>query len=183
LDLEAQQAAVHGFVRQHGGAIFQTFVEIESGKRSDRPELAKALAAAKKAKAILLIANLDRLARNVAFVANLMEAGVDFVACDQSFANRLTVHILSAVAEDEAAGSERTKAALAAARARGMKLGSPHAKQTIAKARAARSAYARRANAGGQAVIADIKASGVASLGAWSGTFERPKDWRRSGLR
>jgi DNA invertase Pin-like site-specific DNA recombinase len=165
LGLEAQQSAVHGFVKQHGGAILQTFIEIESGKRSDRPELAKALAAAKKAKATLLIAKLDRLARNVAFVANLMEAGVDFVACDQPFANRLTVHILSAVAEDEARRiSERTKAALAAAKARGVKLGSPRAKQTIAKARAARSSYARKANAGTQAVIADIKASGVASL-------------------
>jgi DNA invertase Pin-like site-specific DNA recombinase len=80
LGLEAQQTAVNGFVKQHGGAILQTFIEVESGKRSDRPELAKALAGAKKAKATLLIAKLDRLARNVAFVANLMEAGVDCAA-------------------------------------------------------------------------------------------------------
>jgi DNA invertase Pin-like site-specific DNA recombinase len=165
LGLEAQQAAVQGFVKQHGGAIVQTFVEVESGKRSDRPELAKAMAAAKKGKATLLIAKLDRLARNVAFVANLMETGVDFVACDQPFANRLTVHILSAVAEDEARRiSERTKAALAAAKARGVKLGSPRARQTISSARAARSAYARKANAGTRAVIADIQSSGVTTL-------------------
>jgi DNA invertase Pin-like site-specific DNA recombinase len=165
LGLDAQQFAVDSFVKQHGGAILQTFIEVESGKRSDRPELAKALLATRKAKATLLIAKLDRLARNVAFVANLMEAGVDFVACDQPFANRLTVHILSAVAEDEARRiSERTKAALAAARARGVKLGSPRARQTVAKARAARSAYAHKANAGALAVINDIKASGVISL-------------------
>jgi DNA invertase Pin-like site-specific DNA recombinase len=93
---------------------------------SDRPALAKALAAARKGKATLLIAKLDRLARNVAFIATKMEAGVDFVACDQPFASRLTLHILAAVAEDEARRiSERTKAALAAAKARGKKLGSP----------------------------------------------------------
>jgi DNA invertase Pin-like site-specific DNA recombinase len=165
LGLEAQQAAVNGFVKQHGGVILQTFVEVESGKRSDRPELAKALVAAKKAKATLLIAKLDRLARNVAFIANMMDADVEFVAVDQPFANRLTLHILAAVAEDEARRiSERTKAALAAAKARGVRLGSPRAKQTIAKARAARSAYARNANAGTRAVVADIQSSGVKTL-------------------
>jgi DNA invertase Pin-like site-specific DNA recombinase len=80
-----------------------SYVEVETGKRSsDRPELAKALCAARKAKATLLIAKLDRLARNVAFIANLMDAGVEFLACDQPFASRLTLHILAAVAEDEA---------------------------------------------------------------------------------
>src|SRR5581483_10028207 len=122
LGLEAQRAAVEAFARQHGGTIMASYVEVETGKRSDRPELAKALAAARKAKATLLIAKLDRLARNVAFIAAMMEAGVEFVACDQPFASRLTLHILAAVAEDEARRiSERTKAALAAAKARGKK--------------------------------------------------------------
>ena len=102
LGLDAQRLAVEAFTRQHGGAIVASFVEVETGKRSDRPELAKALEAARKGKATLLIAKLDRLARNVAFIANLMDAGVDFLACDQPFASRLTLHILAAVAEDEA---------------------------------------------------------------------------------
>jgi DNA invertase Pin-like site-specific DNA recombinase len=141
LGVEAQRDAVESFVRQHGGAIVASFVEVETGKRSDRPELAKALEAARKAKATLLIAKLDQLARNVVFIANLMDAGVEFLACDQPFASRLTLHIL-AVAEDEARRiSERTKAALQAAKACGRKLGSPIAAKTIAKARAARSVY------------------------------------------
>jgi DNA invertase Pin-like site-specific DNA recombinase len=83
-----------------------------------------------------LIAKLDRLARNVAFIANLMDAGVAFVACDQPFASRLTLHILAAVAEDEVRRTgERTKAALTAAKARGRKLGSPVAAKTVATAK------------------------------------------------
>ncbi len=165
LGLEAQRAAVEAFARQHGGAIVASFVEVETGKRSDRPELAKALEAARKARATLLIAKLDRLARNVAFIANLMDAGVEFLACDQPFASRLTLHILAAVAEDEARRiSERTKAALQAAKARGRKLGSPIAAKTVAKARAARSAYAARANATTVAVIREIQTSGVQTL-------------------
>src|SRR5258708_31828286 len=108
------------------------------------PLPAKALGAARKGKAALLGAKLDRLARNVAFIAT-MDAGVDFVACGQPFASRLTLHILAAVAEDEARRiSERTKAALAAAKAKGKKLGSPIAAETVGKARAARSAYAAK---------------------------------------
>jgi DNA invertase Pin-like site-specific DNA recombinase len=167
LGLEAQQATVETFAKQQGGVILATYVEVESGKRSDRPELAKALGAARKGKATLLIAKLDRLARNVAFIATMMEAGVDFVACDQPFASRLTLHILAAVAEDEARRiSERTKAALAAAKARGAKLGSPTAIKTVGKARAARSAYAAKANETRRIVIRDIQASGVKTLAA-----------------
>ena len=123
--------------------------------------------AARKGKATLLIAKLDRLARNVAFIANLMDAGVEFLACDQPFASRLTLHILAAVAEDEARRiSERTKAALQAAKARGRKLGSPIVVKTIAKARAARSAYTTKANATTLAVIREVQASGVNKLAA-----------------
>jgi DNA invertase Pin-like site-specific DNA recombinase len=165
LGLEAQRAAVEAFARHHGGGIVACFVEVETGKRSDRPELAKALEAARKAKATLLIAKLDRLARNVAFIADLMDAGVEFLACDQPFASRLTLHILAAVAEDEARRiSERTKAALQAAKARGRKLGSPIAAKTVANARAARSAYAAKANEGTRAIVHDPQVRGVSGL-------------------
>lgn len=125
LGLEGQQAAVEAFAKQTGAEVLTGYTEIESGKRNDRPELAKALSHARRSKATLVVAKLDRLARNVAFLSALMESSVEFVACDNPHANRLTIHILAAVAEDEARRiSERTKAALAAAKARGTKLGS-----------------------------------------------------------
>ena len=99
-------------------------VEIESGKRNDRPKLAEALELCRLHGATLIIAKLDRLARNVAFISNLMESGVEFTAVDFPQANRLTVHILAAVAEHEREMiSKRTKDALAAPKARGVKLG------------------------------------------------------------
>jgi DNA invertase Pin-like site-specific DNA recombinase len=113
----------------------------------------------------LLIAKLDRLARKVHFISGMMEANVEFVAVDLPFANRLTIHILAAVAEDEAVRiSERTRAALKAAKRRGVKLGSPIAVKTIEAARAARSAYAAQSAAPTKIVIADIQAAGVKSL-------------------
>ena len=125
LGLEGQAAAVETFGRQAGKPIIARYVEVESGKRSDRPELARALAHARRGKATLCVAKLDRLARNVEFLARVMNSEVDFVACDNPAANRLTLHILAAVAEAVAkAISERTKAALQAAKARGVKLGS-----------------------------------------------------------
>ena len=124
LGLEAQREAIGRHSAATGRPVVAWYTEVESGRKSDRPELAKALAHARRGRAALVIAKLDRLARNVAFLANLMEAGVEFVACDQPSANRLTIHILAAVAEDEARRiSDRTKVALAAARARGVVLG------------------------------------------------------------
>jgi len=125
LGLEAQRTPVDRYLAGIEGAeLVYEFTEIESGRKKDRPELAAALWQCKKIGATLIIAKLDRLARNVHFISGLMESGVDFVACDNPQANRLVLPILAAVAEDEArAISQRTKAALAAAKARGVKLG------------------------------------------------------------
>jgi DNA invertase Pin-like site-specific DNA recombinase len=124
LGLEAQTAAVTNFVNGHG-KLLASYCEIESGKKSDRPELTKALAHARRSKAILVVAKMDRLSRNVAFLSALLESSVEFVAVDNPHANRLTVHILAAIAEHEAkATSIRTKEALQAAKARGTLLGS-----------------------------------------------------------
>jgi DNA invertase Pin-like site-specific DNA recombinase len=124
LGLDAQRAAVAGFVGAR--ELIAEFTEIESGKRADRPQLAAALELCRRQRAMLVIAKLDRLARNVAFIANLMEAGVEFTAVDMPSANKLTLHILAAVAEHEREMiSARTTAALAAARARGVRLGRP----------------------------------------------------------
>lgn len=124
LGLAAQQAAIEQHAAQQGREIIEIYVEAESGKLKDRPQLNAALAHCRRAKATLLIAKLDRLARNVAFVSALMETGTDFVAVDAPFANKLMIHLLSAFAEFEREQiSERTKAALAAAKARGVKLG------------------------------------------------------------
>lgn len=121
---EAQREAIANFLNGGKWELVAEFREIESGKRSDRPELAKALSLCRLHRATLLVAKLDRLARNVAFISALMEAGVRFVAVDLPQANELTVHIMASMAEYEAkAISARTKAALAAAKARGTVLG------------------------------------------------------------
>lgn len=124
LGLEAQQAAVERFAGQEGAAIVAAYTEVESGRKNDRPQLARALAHAKRSRAVLVTAKLDRLARDVAFIAGVMNSGVEFRAVDNPHATRFTLHILAAVAEDEARRiSERTKAALAALKARGVLLG------------------------------------------------------------
>lgn len=124
LGLEAQQAAVRAYLNGGNWQLSGEFTEVESGKRKNRPQLAAALALCKKQKATLVIAKLDRLARNLHFISGLMEAHINFVAVDMPTANRLTVHILAAVAEEEARViSARTKAALASAKERGIVLG------------------------------------------------------------
>lgn len=134
LGLEAQAAAVASYVGRIGAELAAEVVEVESGRRADRPELARALALCRRHRAVLLIARLDRLSRNVAFIANLMESGVDFRAVDMPEASRLTIHILAAVAEHEReAISARTKAALAAAKARGVRLGCPNPRPELAR--------------------------------------------------
>jgi DNA invertase Pin-like site-specific DNA recombinase len=170
LGLEAQQAAVRGFTK--GGEIVAEVIEIESGKRNDRPKLAEALRLCRLHKAMLVIAKLDRLARNVHFVSSLMESGIEFVAVDFPQANRLTVHIMAAVAEHEAAMiSARTKAALAAAKARGVKLGGDRGNIRAIAAEGRRTASQRRAaNADRRAadvapVILELKAAGTSLRG------------------
>lgn len=135
LGLDAQRAAAQGFA---GDDIIKEFKEVETGKMDDRPQLRAAIAYAKLMKATLLIAKLDRLSRNLAFISKLMETKVNFVCCDNPTANRLTIHILAAVAEEEArAISERTKNSLNAARERGVKLGAknPKIRAALEKAR------------------------------------------------
>jgi DNA invertase Pin-like site-specific DNA recombinase len=142
-----------------------------SDKRANRPKLAQALKVCRVHRARLIIAKLDRLARNVAFVSNLLESGVEFEAVDFPQANRLTVHILAAFAEHEGRLiSERTKAALAAAKARGVKLGGDRGGRFTAKARAAGS-KARAKIAKQRAVdiaptIEEIREAGATSLHA-----------------
>jgi len=126
LGLEVQQQAVNRYLFEQGADLVGEFVEIESGKKTDkqRPQLAAALAACRKHKAKLVVAKLDRLARNVYFISGLMESKVKFVALDMPEANDLTLHVMAAFAEHEAKRiSERTKAALAIAKERGVKLG------------------------------------------------------------
>jgi len=126
LGLEAQQQAIENYLNGGSWNLLKEYIEIESGKNNDRPKLKEALAACQRTRATLLIAKLDRLSRNVAFIANLMESGVDFIACDFPTANKLTVHILAAMAEYEREMiSKRIKDALKAAKIRGVKLGKP----------------------------------------------------------
>lgn len=143
LGLEAQRAAVRAYVK---GEPAQEFVEIESGANNARPQLAAALKACRLSRSVLVVAKLDRLGRNLAFLAALMDSGVEFIACDNPNANRLTLHILAALAEHERALiSARTKDALAAAKARGVKLGGKRHEVEAFAAKAAQAAAAQRA--------------------------------------
>src|ERR687895_56401 len=141
--MDAQRDVVSRYVQNRGHVIAE-YVEVESGKRhTNRPQLLAALAECRKRRATLVIGRLDRLARNVAFIANLMESGVDFVAVDMPQATRLTIHILAAVAEHEQEMiSTRTKAALAEAKRRGTTLGNPRLEE--ARVRAVATHHARR---------------------------------------
>ncbi len=172
LGLEAQRAAVGAFLNGGDWELVSEVVEVESGKNSARPELAKALALCKKHRATLVVAKLDRLSRSVAFLAQLLEAGVDFVACDNPHANKLMIHMLAAFAEHERDQiSARTKAALAAAKARGVKLGGPKlAEARIDAVRELKAGADRRAT-NILPLIREIQASGVTSLNAIAGTL------------
>src|ERR1700737_831783 len=167
LGLEAQREAVMQYLNGGPWTLVGEFTEVESGKRADRPELEKALAACKKQKARLVIAKLDRLSRNLAFIAALMESGVEFVAVDNPHMNKLTIHILAAVAEHEREMiSERTKAALQAAKARGKVLGNPNMPEISKRGTVAVIANARRFAANVRPIIKEIMRAGATSHNA-----------------
>lgn len=172
LGLEAQRMAVSQFCGGRGCEMLGEFVEVESGKVDTRPELAKALHLAKVTGATLVVAKLDRLSRNVAFLAALQDSGARFLAADMPEANELTVHIMAAVAQAERkAISRRTKEALAAAKARGVKLGNPNGAAALISADRGNAASVASIKAGAarfaadlEPIIADIMRAGVTSL-------------------
>lgn len=124
LGLDAQKESVQRFAKSNHLKILDEYTEVESGRNNKRPVLLQAIERCKEKQALLLIAKLDRLGRNVAFISKLMESGIDFIAVDNPHANKLIVHILAAFAEHERDEiSTRTKEALRAAKARGVKLG------------------------------------------------------------
>jgi DNA invertase Pin-like site-specific DNA recombinase len=171
LGLEAQKDAVADYLNGGRWKLVAEFIEVESGKKADRPELAKALAMCRLRGATLVVAKLDRLARNVHFLSGLMESKVEFVAADMPQANTLTIHVLAAVAEAEAkAISARTKAALKAAKARGVVLGGnsenvlrAHKKGNRASIKARRALAQERA-ADLMPIIEAVRADGASSL-------------------
>jgi len=164
LGFEAQRHAVDQFLNGGSWSLIGEFTEVESGKRNKRPELEKALAVCKRQKAKLVIAKLDRLSRNLAFIATLMDSGVEFVAVDNPHANKLTVHILAAVAQHEREMiAQRTKDALQAAKARGVVLGNPKLDTVRDRAVASVKADADRFAKNVAPIIREIQSTGVAS--------------------
>jgi len=171
LGLEGQKASVTRYLNGGKWTLVAEVVEVESGKRNDRPKLAEALRLCRVYNAKLLIAKLDRLSRNVLFISNLMESGVKFVAVDMPEATDMTIHILASVAQGEAkAISDRTRTALAAAKARGTKLGGLRSNSALIHKRGnAQSAIVRTAKAAKRAsdmlpVIEQVKADGAVTL-------------------
>lgn len=181
LGLEAQKTAIKGLAAERGCEVIATFTEIESGKVNERPQLAKALHLAKITGATLAIAKLDRLSRNAAFLLTLRDSGVRFIAADMPEANNLTVGIMALVAEQEReAIARRTREALQAAKARGVRLGNPNGTAALRRAgkggAALRSTVAENADAFAQQlapVLADIKTGGCTSLRAIAGELNR----------
>ena len=174
LGLEAQRQAVTSLCAARDWTIIAEFTEVESGKRNSRPQLAAALNRSKVLGAKLVVAKLDRLSRDAEFTLRVRNSGVDFACADNPDVNRLTIGLLAVINEDERERiSERTKAALAAAKARGVRLGNPEGAAPLHRARKGNKAAleAVRANAVSRAadyadIVADIRASGAASLPA-----------------
>jgi DNA invertase Pin-like site-specific DNA recombinase len=153
LGLEAQRAAVEAWLNGGNWQLVDEVVEVESGKsHRNRPGLSRALEGCRRYGAKLIISRLDRLSRDPVFLLNLRDAGIDFTAVDMPNANRMTVGIMSLVAEQEReAISARTKAALAAAKARGVKLGNPYPERASFHDRAVASEAGTKGGAAGQA--------------------------------
>jgi len=163
--MAAQREIVSRYVTSQSGQLLAEYSEVETGKADDRPELKKALALVKRNKATLVIAKLDRLSRNAAFLLTLQNAGCDFVCCDCPNADKFTIGILALVAQRERELiSERTKAGMAIAKSRGAKIGTqdPAAsvKSMVAGAQEAKAVFAAKMGA----VIAEIRSSGVSTL-------------------
>ena len=165
LGLEAQRSAVLDFINGNGDKLIAEYTEIESGKRNDRPELQRAISHAKKEKAVLTIAKMDRLGRRASYVLNLLDnSGVRFVFVENPNATDLEIGIRAVVAQEEGRLiSQRTKDALAAAKARGVKLGSPNPAKGSKAGAAAQRVKADQFAANVTPVIREIEASGVKS--------------------
>lgn len=197
LGLDAQLQAVQQYAASMSASIIDTFTEVETGKLNTRPELIKALHLAKVTGATLVIAKLDRLSRNAAFLMTLQDAGVKFVAADLPQANNLTIGIMALVAQQEAeAISKRTKEALQAAKRRGKVLGNPNGAAALLKAAkgntAAISVIQRKADHHAtdlQPVITALKGEGIVSLGAIARALNqrgiltpRHKTWHKTSV-
>lgn len=173
LGLDAQKRAVADYLNGGRWKLVGEYVEVESGRNNDRAELKRALAACRLHRATLLISKLDRLSRNAAFLLALRDHGVEFVAADMQGANRMTIGVMAMVAENEAeAISARTKAALAAAKRRGVKLGNPANLTDRARHRGTRASAAVRAATAAQdardlaPIIAELRRGGATTLRA-----------------
>jgi DNA invertase Pin-like site-specific DNA recombinase len=170
LGIETQREAVARHIAGANGQVVAEFVEVVTGKRADRPELTRALAACRAHRATLLIAKLDRLARKATFIADLMESRVPFVVADMPNATPFQLHIYASLAEAEGkAISARTKAALAAAKARGKRLGNPNLRGGSGPEQARAAAAAKSAKAAERAadllpLLAEVRAAGVGTL-------------------
>lgn len=159
LGLESQRQSAIDFVQKNGGNIVAEFTEIESGKKSDREKFLEAIALCQKHGYTLLVAKLDRLARNVFVISSLMQSKINFLALDQPFATPFQIHILAAVAEFELTQvKNRTIAALQACKARGVALGNPRYAESVGKAREAKAAKASKRNGKLRTLIEEIKA-------------------------
>jgi len=172
LGLEAQRNSVAEFLNGGNWNLIAEFVEVESGRKTARPKLQDALAACRVHGATLVVAKLDRLSRNAAFLLNLQNSGVKFVAADNPHVNQMVVGILAIVAEEEAKMiSRRTKDALAAAKRRGVKLGSPRPITRQAQVNGAKMSLVARQEAASQwkADIKPIAASAYAEAGSYHG--------------
>ena len=184
LGLEAQRETVRAFVASRTGKIVAPeFVETESGKRNDRPQLQAALSRCKATGATLVVAKLDRLSRNAAFLLTMRDSGVPFVAADMPEANTLTIGILAVVAQAEReAISARTKAALAAAKARGIRLGNPLGKANLVPGVGTRAAslVAKAFAVGLLPMVSELEASGL-SLNAIARRFNEEGIQSRRG--
>jgi DNA invertase Pin-like site-specific DNA recombinase len=171
--IEAQRGAIRNYLALIQADCLAEFIEVESGRRTDRSVLDKALQLCRREKATLLVAKLDRLSRTVAFLSHLVEAKVDFVAVDNPHANKLMVHMLAAFAEHERDMiAARTKAALASAKARGVKLGNPRLADARMAARAALNSRASQHCANVFPIISAVRQSGITTYAGIAAVLE-----------